>query len=158
MNIDDFIFWSQDLPELENSAGMKKAIGTTLITLCTLNDPDNAILAACSQIIATFKENILPTTDFIKHPANRISAFSSEAEWLASYMRFLLKKADNMTTIGYEKERGHSKVMRIIDADDPGVCRGCTEHKQNAFGISEVSYDDIPPFHFGCRCSFLLLK
>jgi hypothetical protein len=158
MNIDDFVYWSENLPELENSADMKKAIGTSLIAIAAMADPDVTMQTVCEKIISTFKENILPSADFIKHPANRTSAFMSDAEWLAAYMRYMLQKSDNIIDINQEIEKGHVKLLRIIDADDPGVCRGCDEHKRKDISLAEATYDDIPPFHFGCRCSILFLK
>lgn len=158
MNIEDFVYWSENLPELENSADMKKAIGTSLIAIATLDDPDTTMQMVCEKIIETFKENILPSADFIKHPANRTSAFASDAEWLAAFMRYMLQKSDNIITINQEIEKGLVNRMRIIDADDPGVCRGCDEHKHSVIKLSDATYDDIPPFHFGCRCGYLFLK
>lgn len=158
MNVEDFTCWSHDLPELENSAEMKKAIGLALISVCTLNDPSEAIQAASQRILVTFKENILPAAAFVAHPANRVSAFSTEADWLAAYMRFLIQKADNLTSLSHEIDAGRVKSVRIVDADDPGVCRGCFGRKTGTMRPEDVSYDDIPPYHFGCRCSILFLK
>ncbi len=158
MNIDDFVYWSENLPELENSADMKKAIGTSLIAIAALKDPDTTIQMVCKKIIETFKENILPSADFIKHPANRTSAFASDAEWLAVFMKYMLQKSDYIIDINHESEKGKAKFMRIVDADDPGVCRGCDEHKNKLISLADASYEDIPPFHFGCRCSMLFVK
>lgn len=158
MDIEDFMFWAEDLPELENSVNMKEAIGTAILGFGLMENPDQAIDKVCPLIIDKFKESILPSPDFIRHPANRVSAFASDADWLTAYMRYMLQKVDNLTAIS--RELGGSRIgrLRIIDADDPGVCRGCAGQKKIISDLSEIDYQDIPPFHFGCRCSFLLLK
>jgi hypothetical protein len=158
MNIEDFIYWSENLPELENSAEMKRAIGTALIAVGVGKNPGPAIHAVSQKIIETFKENILPSADFIKHPANRVSAFASEAEWLAAYLHYLIQKSDSIILIDHEIDRGITKFMQVVDADDLGVCRGCDQHKHKLISLSDADYSDVPPFHFGCRCSILFLK
>ena len=158
MNIDDILFWSESLPELENSLDMKKAIGTALIGIAMMDDPGKAIESICEVILKKFRENILPAPEFIKYPPNRVSAYDSDADWLAAYMIYAIKKADNITAISHEIDKGHTSVVKVICPDDLGVCRGCDMHGKSQVKLNDIKYEDIPPYHFGCRCSMLFMK
>lgn len=147
-----------NLPEIENSQEMKTAIKHAVYTMMTLDDPVYDVHLKAHRIIDECKENVLPSVAFIEHPMNRVASYLSDVEWLTEYIIYIGQKIRNMDSILSELSSGLVRTLRILSADDPGVCSGCICRLNRKLMISDAIYEDIPPFHMRCRCSFLLLR
>lgn len=147
-----------NLPEIENSQEMKTAIKYAVYTMMTLDDPVYDVHLKAQRILDECKENVLPSVAFIEHPMNRVASYLSDAEWLTEYIIYVGQKIRNMDSIVSELSTGLVRTLRIIDADDPGVCSCCGKFKYRRLSLSDILYEDLPPFHMQCRCNFLLLR
>ena len=116
------------------------ATATTLATLLLANKP----------------EGFTPSEDFLdRHLDNHPREYSGPATYLAFFLLYLAEKARSVKDIADEQERCTHYTASC--ADDLNVCGKCADRAEINIPVSLIRYEDIPPYHIGCRCRPLLL-
>lgn len=141
--------------EYHTTEGEKQALRACAELLLTTSEDFATATTLATLLLAHKPEGFIPSEDFLeKHPDNRPEAYSGPAAYLAFYLLYLAEKARSAKDIGDERER--CTHYTASGAGDSGVCGRCEDRAEIDIPIACMRYEDIPPYHLGCRCRPLL--
>jgi len=90
------------------------------------------------------------------HDDNRPEAYSGPAAYLAFYLLFLCEKARSVKDILDDAD--HCPYYTSSSAGDADVCGRCDNRAHIDVPTVLMRYEDVPPYHLGCRCRPLLCR
>ncbi|MDD3334139.1 MAG: hypothetical protein PHI98_01350 [Eubacteriales bacterium] len=121
---------------------------------------DFATATSLATLLAAHLKRIEPTEDFAEgFEENTPAYYSSEVAYVAFFLLYLCEKIRSIDDILAEKGNGFMCTHFLPKcAGDADVCDRCAEKVGRAIPIEQVAYDNVPPYHMGCRCRPLLMK
>ncbi|MDD3212272.1 MAG: hypothetical protein PHY64_01280 [Eubacteriales bacterium] len=106
-------------------------------------------------LLANKPGGFTPGEDFVEaHPDNQPKAYSSMGSYIAFYLLYLCEKARSVKEISDESD--HCTHYSVSCAGDTDVCGRCEDRAELDIPIALMRYEDVPPYHLGCRCRPLL--
>lgn len=146
------------LDELQVNGATKKQIRILTEYIHASRSSFATAIRLAALLLDTGKEKIMPTPEYAaSHPENRIEVYSSPEIFLAFYLLMLSRKADNLYHISEERKRGVCQHLAIVKQNDKETC-SCCKAQSEEMPISEACFENVPPFHVGCRCGILITK
>jgi len=108
-------------------------------------------------LLANKAGGFIPAEAFVAaHPDNHPDAYSSPVAYLAFFLLYLCEKARSAKDILDEQVRcSHYTSSCTGDAE---ACGRCEDRAAINVPIALMSYNNVPPYHLGCRCRPLLLR
>lgn len=141
--------------EFHTTEEQKQALRACAEILLVTSEDFATATTLATLLLAHTPEGFIPSEDFLdKHPDNHPDVYSSPVAYLAFYLLYLAEKARSANDIAAEQER--CTHYSTSTAGDMEVCGRCEDRASIDIPISCIRYDDIPPYHLGCRCRPLL--
>lgn len=142
--------------EMHSTDQQKQAIRACVdLLLSTSEDFPTATMLA-TLLLANNADAFVPSEDFVeKYPDNHPSAYSGPTAYVAFYLLYLAEKARSISEILAEKSR--CGYFTASCAQDQDSCGRCQDRAEINIPIDLMRYEDVPPYHIGCRCRPLLL-
>lgn len=114
----------------------------------------NAIRLA-KILLAAINHPIELTDSFLHdHPENNPKVYSSFEVFMAFYLLMLAGKASNLYYTQKEAESGICTTYSITCPCDKESCSLCVARYMEG-KIANAKYENLPPYHVGCRCGLL---
>ncbi|MEG2208661.1 MAG: hypothetical protein RR065_11190, partial [Clostridia bacterium] len=115
---------------------------------------DFATATSLATLLMAHLKHIEPSEAFVEVcEENTPRYYSGEVTYVAFFLLYLCEKARMLNNILYEKHFGCQAACFLLKcADDLDVCDKCGEKAGRQIPIDQASYDNVPPFHLGCRC------
>ena len=143
--------------ELHTTENEKQSLRACAELLLTTSEDFSTATTLATLLLASNPEGFIPSDDFLeRHPDNAPSAYSSRSVHLAFYLLYLAEKARSVMEIADEKNR--CTHFSASSAGDMDVCGKCSDRAEINIPICLMRYEDIPPYHIGCRCRPLLIN
>lgn len=122
---------------------------------------DFATATSLATLLTAHIKHVEPTEDFAEEcEENRLSYYSGEVGYLAFYLLYFCEKVRSLNDILAENRNGYVLCTHFLPKcmNDADVCDRCAEKAGRAIPIGQAAYDNVPPYHMGCRCRPLLMK
>ncbi len=121
---------------------------------------DFATATILGTLLMAHLKHVEPSEDFAEnYEENRPSYYSSEVTYLSFFLLYLCEKVRNLSDILLENQPDNIAThFQINLAGDADVCDRCEDRQQHPIRVQDVAYDNVPPFHMGCRCQIIFVK
>lgn len=143
--------------EFHSTESEKQALRACAELLLTTSEDYATATSLAMLLLANKPEGFVPSEDFLEqHPDNHPREYSGPAAYVAFFLLYLAEKARSAKDIvGEAATCTHYTTACMCDLN---ICSKCADRGEVNIPIGLMRYEDIPPYHLGCRCKPLLIQ
>jgi hypothetical protein len=143
--------------ELHTTEEHRQALRACAELLLTTSEDFATATTLAMLLLANQPEAFTPSEDFLEqHPDNHPREYSSPAGYMAFFLLYLAEKARSAKDIA--GEAATCTHYSTSCTGDLNLCNKCADRAEIVIPISQMRYEDIPPYHLGCRCKPILIQ
>ncbi len=143
--------------EFHTSEEQKQAFRACAELLLNTSEDFATATSLAILLLANTPKGFTPSEDFLEqHPDNHPREYSSPSAYIAFYLLYLAEKARSAKDIA--DEVANCTHYCISCTEDLSICDKCSDRAGISIPVDQMCFEDIPPFHLGCRCKPLLLR
>ena len=148
------ILKSFSFEEIETTDEEKEILRSAIALLLRTN---GSFTEAVHLAKALKKVKMNPKESFVKeHDENDPKLYTTQDSYRAFVMLFYARKADNLYNLSCEGKNALRTHFKPVSVNDSCTCESCYT-KSEPIALQDANYDNVPPYHIGCRCTVEVL-